>query len=36
MSWTLILSTARAYGATLWTQDIHFKGLQGVKFIPKG
>ena len=36
MADAIILSTAWAYGATLWTQDIHFKGLQGVKFIPKG
>lgn len=36
MADAIILSTAQAYGATLWTQDIHFKKLQGVKFIPKG
>ena len=25
---------ARAFGATLWTQDEHFKGLPGVRYRP--
>jgi predicted nucleic acid-binding protein len=32
---SLILATARAHDATLWTQDEHFKDLPGVKFIEK-
>lgn len=32
---SLILATARAYQATLWTQDEHFKGLPGVQYIEK-
>ncbi len=31
----LILATARAHGATLWTQDAHFEGLPDVRFFPK-
>jgi predicted nucleic acid-binding protein len=31
----LILATARANNATLWTQDEHFKDLEGVKYIKK-
>ena len=30
----MILATARHYSATLWTQDAHFKGLDGVKYFP--
>lgn len=30
---SIILATARAHQATLWTQDAHFKGLKGVKYI---
>lgn len=33
MADSLILATTRLYEATLWTQDAHFKGLDGVKFI---
>lgn len=33
MADSLILATTRLYAATLWTQDAHFKGLDGVKFI---
>lgn len=36
MADSLILATARAYEATLWTQDKHFKNIPGVKFIGKG
>ena len=32
---SIILATARAHNATLWTQDAHFKGLEGVKYIEK-
>lgn len=28
----IMLSTARAHGAILWTQDSHFEGLDGVRF----
>jgi predicted nucleic acid-binding protein len=34
MADSIILATSRAYGATLWTQDAHFEGLAGVRFIP--
>lgn len=32
---SIILTTARQHHATLWTQDAHFEGMPGVKFIPK-
>lgn len=32
---SVILATARAHNATLWTQDAHFKGMDGVKYIEK-
>ena len=35
MADSLILATARAYNATLWTQDEHFKNIPVVKFIAK-
>ncbi|MEW6404783.1 MAG: type II toxin-antitoxin system VapC family toxin [Chloroflexota bacterium] len=35
MADSLILATARAKSATLWTQDKHFKGLDNVQFIEK-
>jgi len=35
MSDSLILATARANNAILWTQDEHFKDLDGVKYIEK-
>ncbi len=35
MADSLILATARANDATLWTQDEHFKDLDGVKYIEK-
>jgi predicted nucleic acid-binding protein len=31
---SLILATARAHGATLWTQDADFDGVEGVRFVP--
>lgn len=35
MADSLILATARAHDATLWTQDLDFEGLAGVKYIEK-
>jgi len=35
MADSIILATARAYDANLWTQDEHFKGIPGVKFVEK-
>ncbi len=32
MADSVILATARAYDATLWTQDKDFKGLKGVRY----
>jgi Predicted nucleic acid-binding protein, contains PIN domain len=32
MADSIILATARAYDATLWTQDEHFEGIEGVKY----
>jgi predicted nucleic acid-binding protein len=32
---SIILATARANNATLWTQDEHFKDLEDVKYIKK-
>ena len=34
MADSLILATARAHGATLWTQDADFDGVEGVRFVP--
>ena len=31
---SVILATARAYEATVWTHDAHFKALKGVRFAP--
>ena len=35
MADSIIWATAQFYEATVWTQDIDFKDLPGVKFIPK-
>ena len=35
MADSIILASARAYDATLWTQDEHFKDIPGVKFVEK-
>ncbi|HJS20012.1 MAG TPA: type II toxin-antitoxin system VapC family toxin [Anaerolineales bacterium] len=35
MADSIILATARANDATLWTQDEHFKDLEGVRYIKK-
>lgn len=32
---SVILATSRAHNATLWTQDAHFIGMDGVKYIPR-
>ena len=32
---SVILATASAYLAVIWTQDAHFKGLQGVRHTEK-
>jgi len=29
---SVILATARAFGATVWTQDVDFEGLEGVEY----
>jgi len=33
MADSIILATAQSHHATLWTQDEHFKSLEGVKYI---
>ncbi len=33
---SLVLATAQAYDAVLWTQDAHFQGIDGVRYLPKG
>ena len=35
MADSIILATASANDTTLWTQDTHFKGMEGVKYIEK-
>jgi predicted nucleic acid-binding protein len=35
MADSIILATARAYDAVLWTQDAHFKDIEGVRYIEK-
>ena len=35
MADSLILATARAAAAILWTQDSHFQGLPDVRYLPK-
>lgn len=32
---SIIYATAQKFGAMVWTQDVDFKGLEGVKFYPK-
>ena len=32
---SLILTTARAHGALLWTQDADFEGIENIKFVAK-
>jgi len=33
MADSVMLATARAYGAELWTQDADFEGLEGVRYV---
>jgi predicted nucleic acid-binding protein len=35
MADSIIIATAREFDAVLWTQDAHFKGMGGVKYIEK-
>jgi predicted nucleic acid-binding protein len=35
MADSIILATARTFQATLWTQDAHFKDIEGVRYIEK-
>ena len=35
MADSIILATARAHSATLWTQDEHFKNIEAVKYVEK-
>jgi len=32
---SVMLATARAFGATLWTQDSDFAGREAVRFVPR-
>jgi len=32
---SVILATARAYGATVWTQDSDFEAIDGIQYIAK-
>jgi predicted nucleic acid-binding protein len=32
---SIILATAREFGATIWTQDSDFRNIDGVKYFPK-
>jgi len=36
MADSMMLAAARMYGATLWTQDADFEGLEGVQYLRKG
>lgn len=35
MADSIILATAQSHNATIWTQDLHFKPLPGVRYFPK-
>jgi predicted nucleic acid-binding protein len=35
MADSIMLATAREYGAPLWTQDADFEGLDGVRYMAK-
>jgi predicted nucleic acid-binding protein len=35
MADSVIYATTRIYNATLWTQDAHFAGLEGVRYLSK-
>jgi predicted nucleic acid-binding protein len=36
MADSIILATARSHEAVLWTQDVDFADLEGVRYFPKG
>lgn len=36
MADSVILATARAHNAALWTQDSDFEGIEGVRYVEKG
>ncbi len=31
---SIVYAVARKHSATLWTQDAHFEGMQGVRYLP--
>jgi len=35
MADAIILATAQAHGAVIWTQDADFRNIKGVKYFPK-
>jgi predicted nucleic acid-binding protein len=35
MADSIIVATARVYGATIWTQDSDFKEIDGVQYVAK-
>jgi predicted nucleic acid-binding protein len=35
MADAIVLATAQKHEATIWTQDSHFNGLEGVKYFPR-
>ena len=35
MADSIILATSRLFGATIWTQDSDFKGIEGVRYVAK-
>lgn len=35
MADSIILATAQAYDAMLWTQDVDFEGVEGVRYVRK-
>ncbi|GAB4403960.1 MAG: hypothetical protein Kow00123_15500 [Anaerolineales bacterium] len=35
MADSVMLATARAHGAELWTEDAHFAGLEGVRYVAR-
>jgi len=35
MADSIMLATARAYGATLWSQDSYFENIAGVRYVAK-
>lgn len=35
MADSVTLATAQLYGATLWTQDVDFEGIEGVRYVAR-